>query len=355
MTARRFRVALVGCGRIANVHAGYLRQTPHVDFVGACDLDLETRERFAARWQLGTYADIDELLAAVEPDFVHVVTPPGSHARIVCQLLEAGVGVLVEKPMSVSLADADRMIATARATGRMLTVDHNRWFDPVMRAAVTAIERGEIGEVTGVEVFQGVMAGEGQGDAGEQIRWSQSLPGGPLFDSAPHPAYLLRGLIGPIRHLDVIADTTPTEGIRELRAIARGDLALGTLSISQQARPFTNRVTIWGSKESLEINLNNMTFVRRRTRQVPKLVGKVLPSFDEAYQLVAGTVRNTVEFVTGRQRFYPGMGVHFRMLYANLAAGRPAPVGLDEARDVVWLVDELWQRSGITGGEASAA
>lgn len=355
MTSKRFRVALIGCGRIAHVHCGYLRQTPQVECVGACDLNLEARERFAARWQLPTYADVDELLAAAQPDVVHIVTPPATHAKLAIELMESGIDVLVEKPMAVTLAEAERMIAAAKANGRMLTVDHNRLFDPVMRTAVGAIESGAIGRVVGVEVFQGAVAAEGQAEASAQSQWSSALPGGSLFDSAPHPAYLLRGLVGEIDALEVIADADATEGIRELRAIARGKIALGTLTISQQARPITSRVTIWGTEMSLEINLNTMTLVRRRTKKVPKLIGKVLPNFDEAYQGVRATVTNTIEFVTGRQRYYPGMGVHFSLLYDHLARGLPAPVSMSEARDVMWLVEEMWQRSGIQGAAARAA
>lgn len=355
MSIKRFRVALVGCGRIANVHCGYLRQTPNVECVGACDLNLQSRESFAARWQLPTYADIGELLAAAQPDVVHIVTPPATHARLAIELMEQGIDVMVEKPMALSVAEADAMIAVAQSTGRMLTVDHNRWFDPVVRSAVADIESGAIGRVVGVEVYQGAMAGEGQGEAATQLQWSAALPGGSLFDSAPHPAYLLRGLVGEIESLDVVADAPAGESIRELRAIARGVNALGVLTISQQARPFTSRITVWGTEASLEVNLNTMTLVRRRTRKVPKLIGKVLPNLDEAYQMVRATVTNTVDFVTGRQRFYPGMGVHFRMLYDQLARGLPAPVSVGEARDVMWLVEEMWQRSGITATAAKAA
>ena len=75
-----------------------------------------------------------------------------------------------------------------------------------------------------------------------------------------------------------------------------------------------------------EANLNNMTLVVRRTRRVPKLIGKVLPNLDEAAQLLRATVVNGIEFLRGRQRFYPGMGLHFRALYRALAAGQPPPV-----------------------------
>ncbi len=123
---RRIRVALLGCGRIAHVHAGYLRQVPEVEFVGAADLDTASREAFTARWQLPSFADPEELLAAAQPDVVHVLTPPATHATLAVELLNAGVHVLVEKPMALTVADANLMLAAARRSGRLLTVDHNR-------------------------------------------------------------------------------------------------------------------------------------------------------------------------------------------------------------------------------------
>lgn len=96
-----------------------------------------------------------------------------------------------------------------------------------------------------------------------------------------------------------------------------------------------------------EINLNNMTLIVRRERHVPKLVGKVLPNLDEATQLVRATVVNAIEFVRGRQRYYPGMGLHFRALYDALGRGAPPPVSAEDGREAVWLMEETWQQAGI--------
>ena len=87
----RIRVALLGCGRIAYVHCGYLRQLAQVEFAGACDSNRAAREAFTSRWQAPTYADVDELLAAAQPDVVHVLTPPATHASLAIHLLESGV------------------------------------------------------------------------------------------------------------------------------------------------------------------------------------------------------------------------------------------------------------------------
>lgn len=339
---RRIRVALLGCGRIAHVHAGYLRQVPEVEFVGAADLDASSREAFTARWQLPTFGDPEELLAAAQPDVVHVLTPPATHAKLAIELLHAGVHVLVEKPMALTVADADLMVAAARRTGRVLTVDHNRWFDPVMQGARALLQNGQLGALIGVDVFAGAAAGESELPAGGH--WKASLPGGILYDLAPHPVYLLAGFLGPVHQLHVVRRLDHEGRVEELRAVADGERATGNLTISLATRPPMNRVTLYGSEMTVEANLNNMTLICRRTRRAPKLIGKVLPNLDEAAQLLRATVTNTIEFVCGRQRFYPGMGAHFRVLYRALAAGQPPPVSAEDGQAVVALLQQLWEQ-----------
>ncbi len=349
-TAARFRVALVGCGRIAHVHCGYLRQVPQVELAGACDISRESREAFAGRWQLPTYADIDELLAAAQPQAVHVVTPPATHARLAVQLMEAGVHVLVEKPMALTVAEADQMIAASRRTGRFLTVDHNRWFDPVVQQARALLAAGRLGTLVGVDVFQGASPGEVDVPGDADGHWKSALPGGVLYDAAPHPAYLLLGFVGaPIEQVRVVSRADGGE-LQEVRAIVRGERGLGSLTISLQAQPPMNRVTLFGTKMTAEVNLNNMTLVLRRTRQVPKLIGKILPNIDEAVQLLRATVINGVEFVRGRQRYYPGMGLHFRALYEALADGKVPPVGREDGRETVRLLEDIWAQAGVALG-----
>ena len=341
----RLRVALLGCGRIAHVHAGYLRQVPEVEFVGACDLDPTSRERFTARWQLPTFADLDELIAAAAPQVVHLLTPPATHARLAIALLEAGLHVLVEKPMAFSVADADAMIAAARRTGRVLTVDHNRWFDPVVQQARMLVEAGQLGTLVGVEVFAGAAAGESDLEPGD---WKTALPGGILYDLAPHPVYLLNGFIGRVTELQVVRQLDADGRVQELRAVAAGEHATGSLTISLATRPPMNVITLYGSEMTAQVNLNNMTLIARRTRRVPKLIGKVLPNLDEAAQLLRATVVNGIEFLRGRQRFYPGMGLHFQALYRALAAGQPPPVTAEDGRAAVLLLQRLWEQADVS-------
>jgi predicted dehydrogenase len=350
MNTPRLRVALVGCGRIAQTHCGYLRQLPQVELVGACDVNPAVREAFTSRWQLPSYADVDELLSAAQPHVAHVVTPPATHAAVAIQLLNAGVHVLVEKPMALTVAAAGDMRTAARRNGRHLTVNHNRWFDPVVQQARALLNSGALGMLVGVEVFQGAAAGEVDAPAGHAAHWSTELPGGILYNLAPHPVYMLRGFVGSIEHVDVLARRDAHGRLCELRAIVAGESALGGLTISLQARPFMNRLTLLGTQMTAEVNLNNMTLITRRTRQAPKLVGKVLPNLDEALQLVRATVRNSIEFVRGRQRYFPGMGVHFGALYRALAGGAAPPVSADDGYEAVALQQRIWEQAGVSVG-----
>jgi predicted dehydrogenase len=343
------RVALIGCGRIARVHQAYLRELATVELVGACDSAPGARSAFTSDTGLATFASIEELLANGKPEAAHILTPPSSHAPLAIRLLDAGVNVLIEKPFALHAAEADEVIAAARRAGRWVTADHNRYFDPVVQEAARKLERGALGKLVGVDVFQGAEIGEQQkGD-----HWVQQLPGGGLHNLVSHPLYLVRRFAGPMHDLRVVSQLTSGAHLEEVRLIARGQEALVNVTMSVHTRPFMNRLTLYGTRATLEVNLNNMTLIERRPKQLPKLVGKVWPNLSEASQLLSATVRNGWAFARGRQRFYPGIGAHLRALYDQVSSGGLPPVGVNEARDVVAWYDEILAQSGL--GERAPA
>jgi hypothetical protein len=97
---------------------------------------------------------------------------------------------------------------------------------------------------------------------------------------------------------------------------------------------------------TVEVNLNNMTLVKRRDYAAPKVVAKSLPSLDEAWSLVRQTASNTVNFIRGRVRYYPGMGVLIDRFYSALRSGGQAPVSIAEGSEVVRVTEEIWRRVG---------
>lgn len=346
MSKAPVRVGLVGCGRIARTHARYVQALPAARLVAVCDPVESAAAALAKEFGVAaSFGDLASMLVEAEVEAVHVLTPPATHAAVAIAAMEGGAHVLVEKPLALDRAEADSMVAVARRTGRTLAVDHNRWFDPVVQRARDMLSSGRLGELVGVEVVQGAAVDEGRAAASAaRGDWRGDLPGGAMHDLAPHPAYLLRNFVGPIA--DVHVCSVRRDGmLQEVRAVVRGERCLGTLTISLRGRPFTNGVRLVGTAATVELNLNNMTLIERRDRKVPKVVGKVLPNLEEAAQLLAATITNGIAFVTGRQRYFPGMGILIDHFYRHLAAGAPAPTTGEEGADVVGLLDALWQES----------
>ncbi len=356
MTAgKRVRVALIGCGRIAHVHWTYLRSLKAVELVGLYDSDAAARARLAERAGVAAFPTTGALLERGRPDVVHVLTPPATHAPLALECLRAGVNVLVEKPFALTAAEADLMLAAARRAGCWVTVNHNRWFDPVVQQAARALEGGRLGSLVGVDVFQGAEVGEPAQQAGARTHWSAQLPGGVLHNLAPHPLYLMRRFAGPVRKLQVVGCVAEPDRLEEVRLVALGDRAPATVTMSLRAQPFMNRLVLFGTRATLEINLNNMSLIERRPRALPKLLAKVWPNLSEAGQLLAATVRNGTAFIMGRQRFYPGIGAHLSQLYRQVAAGELPPVSADEGRDVVAWYEEILAQCGVSAAPSVAA
>ncbi len=149
MTERRLRVGLIGCGKIANVHAVALQQLAEAEFVACCDQDEARARALAAIFDVPlVYTDADAMLQSGTVDVVHVCTPHPAHERAVVAAAEAGVHVLCEKPVAISLDEADRMIDAADRAQVAFGVIFQRRFWPAARRIREAIDTGRLGTVT---------------------------------------------------------------------------------------------------------------------------------------------------------------------------------------------------------------
>ena len=152
MTYLPFRAAVVGVGYLGRHHARILGAVPDVDLVAVVDLDLDRARVVAA--DVGTVAlrDVREIDPPV--DGVVVAVPTKDHVRVGLPLLEAGVAVLVEKPIAASVAEADRPIAAAAGSGATLAVGHTERHNPAVTAALPLISAPRFIEVHRLASFQ---------------------------------------------------------------------------------------------------------------------------------------------------------------------------------------------------------
>jgi predicted dehydrogenase len=337
---------VVGCGEIARVHIPYIRSYRGAEIVGVCDSNLAQAQSLAQQFEIPeVYHDLMTLLSRQKPDVVHIVTPPQTHAALAIAVMEAGGHVLVEKPMAVSLEEADRMMATAQRMGVQLCVDHNRLFDPVMLQAKQMVARGELGDIVGVEAFQGFSR---LTMAPAQTHWSLHLPGGILQDIAPHSISFIPVFMREPQPVSVAIKRTgllPGTPFEEARVLFEGEKALGQLTFSLSSQPTMNFLKLYGTEASLHIDFNTITLVVYRNYRLPKLLAKSWVNIDQGLQLLGSTVRNSMQVLMGKMRYFPGMEHVIHTYYDSLENGSAPPVTAAEGRDVVRVLEFICQRA----------
>jgi predicted dehydrogenase len=246
------RTALVGCGKVGQIHAAALRHLPESDFVAVCDSDPARAAVFAERFGTRSYSDVDQMLHETGVQALLVCTPHPLHADPVIRAAAAGVHALVEKPLAASLAHCDAMIeAASRARTKLGVISQRRFYEPVQRMK-RAIEAGKIATpVLGVfSMFSWRDLAYYRSDPWRG-KWA-SEGGGVLVNQSPHQLDLLQWFMGEIdeisgcwanlNHPTIEVEDTALAMIR----FKSGGLGSIVTSLSQKPGLYT-RVHVHGS------------------------------------------------------------------------------------------------------------
>lgn len=198
------RYALIGCGKVAEKHLkAALAQRGRLDIVALVDRDPEAPGRLLDRCKVGRsarsgiarFTDHAEMLRATRPEVVAITTPSGTHASIGLDAVAAGAHVIVEKPLTLDLADADRLLAAARRADRRVAVGHMYRFFPMVDLLKADLDAGRFGRVLAGDVK--VRWGHGQ-DYYDQAAWrgTWAADGGALMNQSIHAFDLMTWLMG---------------------------------------------------------------------------------------------------------------------------------------------------------------
>ena len=212
------RVAIVGCGRISDLHALGYRGNETARIVAVCDTKGARAREKAKAWNVEeVYTDYQQLLADPHIDLVELLVPHHLHAEMAVAACRAGKHVSVQKPMALTVGEADGMIAAAGQAGVVLRVYENFVFYPPHVRAKQMIDAGEIGEPQMIRLHVGTGTSE--------TEWKVPLSswlwrineakcgGGPLiFDHGYHLFSLAYYLMGPVARVYAWMDKSPVGG-----------------------------------------------------------------------------------------------------------------------------------------------
>jgi len=249
MTARRPRVAVIGCGDFGRNHVRVYRELG-AEIAGVYDSEPSRRERLAAEFGVRALAGVDNLAGQV--DAASVAVPTISHAQVGCGLLAQGIDVLVEKPMAASLAEADELIAAARRHDRLLQVGHVERFNPGLVAVQPHVARPLFFEVHRLGIFS-----------------PRSLDVDVIYDVMIHDLDILLTLVAePVT--DVRAVGIPVVTKRVDIAHARLEFAGGAVANVTASRVSTERVRklrFFQTHEYLSVDFTRRDAVRIRVAE----------------------------------------------------------------------------------------
>ena len=253
------KFALVGCGRIAKRHSELLGlgQIEGAELVAVCDLIASKAEAIAAKFDVPSFTDMHEMMQEVPIDVVVVLTESGYHAAHVIALAPYGKHIIVEKPMALTLDDADAMIkACDQHRIRLFVVKQNRLNVPVVKLR-EALEAGRFGKLVLGTVRVRWCRPQHYYDQ-DSWRGTWSLDGGVLTNQASHHIDLLEWMMGDVQSVYAESATALVDIETEDTAIVVVRFrsgALGVIEATTAARPkdLEGSISILGESGTVEI------------------------------------------------------------------------------------------------------
>jgi len=255
---RKLRLALVGCGRIAQSHFAALKQhADRIDLVGVCDNQPRALQAAVATTGAPGFASLAELLAGCDADLVVLATPSGLHPRQAIEVAEAGRHVLSEKPMATKWDEGVAMVRACRDAGVKLFVVKQNRLNGTLQLVKRAVEQGRFGRIAMVNVNVFWTRPQAYYDAAPwRGRWD--MDGGAFMNQASHYVDMVDWLVGPVDNVHAYTATLARDieaedtGVMSLR-LRSGALASINVTMLTHKKNFEGSITLLGERGTVRV------------------------------------------------------------------------------------------------------
>ena len=344
------KIAIVGCGKIADAHVEEIRKIPIAALCAICDTEPLIAEQLAARFSVPRwYTDLNELLANEKPDVLHITTPPQSHLALTRIAVAAGCHVFLEKPVALRHCETEAIFAAVKDAGRKISVNYWPKFESPALELRRLYESGTLGNIVHVESSYGYNL---DGDFGIAFRrdpehWVNKLPGKLFQNILDH----ILNRITPFLHDQIpfinavaFAGDAGNEMLDELRVIIRSAETSAYATFSAHARPVGQTLRVYGTKNTAFVDFVARTIVLERKQALPSALGRLFPAFLTAKDYLGQGLRNMGLFRRSRFHFFDGMRTLLSEFYLSIEQDTPPPIPYQEILLVSSMMDRIFEQ-----------
>ena len=320
------RTAVVGCGDVSVVHLAAIGKLPGVELAAVCDPDPERTHGHT----VPAFTDHRQMIKTVRPDVVHICTPHDQHVAVAVDCLEAGVAVLLEKPVAATVAEADRLIAAARAHPDVkIGICLQNRYNATSRAARELLRGAEVAGASATVMWHRDAAYyRARPWRGQHARSG----GGVLINQAIHTLDLLEWLVGEVTAIGGQVGRYALDGVIDVE-----DTATAVLTHAGGARSvlFATVTNATDAPVTIEIVTSKAVLLIRGDLTVTYPDGRT--------EVVAEPVPST----GGRSYWGASHDLLIADFYRTLADPEPFWISPAEGARALRLIDRLYRQEGI--------
>jgi predicted dehydrogenase len=356
------KVAIIGCGKIADQHAEQILHLPGCQIVAVCDPEELMAKQLSERFSVPAhFVDVETLLHQARPDVVHITSPPQTHHHLGRLCLESGCHVYIEKPFTVTFSEAADLITLAEQLGLKLTVGHNAQFSHAAIRMRELVASGYLGSAPlHIESYYCYNLGDAnyaKSLLGDRRHWVRRLPGGLLqntishgiskvaeFMSAEMPEVIAHGFTSPL-----LMSIGETDIVDELRMILRDGCTTAYFTFSSQMRPSLHQLRLYGSKNGLVVDENQQTVVRLRGSAYRSYLEQFIAPLYHAREYAANSLGNIRKFM--KADFQPDYGMKrlIQGFYQSITDDAAVPIPYAEILRTARIMDEIFAQLECSG------
>ena len=349
------RLAIIGCGKIADQHLLAFRRIGGCEVVALCDRELLMANQLGERFGVtACFADAAEMLRTARPDVVHITTPPQGHFSLAKLCLEAGAHVYLEKPFTVTAPEAEELIQLAENKNLKITAGHNYQFTLEMlemrRLVATNFLGGKAVHVESHWPYDLSDASYVGPILGSKTHWVRQLPGQLFHNLISHGIAKLAEFLGDdvkvTAHAHQSARLKSLNGQEvqdELRVFLRDENGTtATFCFSTQIKPGQNFLRICGPKNSLFVDNSSGTLLRLENKSYKSYLTFFVPPLKLARQHLRNARLNVFNFLNGRLHQDSGMKELIEQFHRSIKTNGAPPIPYREIILTARIMDEIF-------------